>query len=190
MGSCISPIIASFYMENIEHIVIATFHTRLSLWLRTVVDTFCIFNKDHINHFHTHLNSICSHFQFTVKKELKFSLLFLDVLVKRNSRNGSITTNSLLSTTIYRKLTYINRYLHYTSHHSKHQKLTTAKALFCRVNTHITDRTQKHSELQSKRSTLRINGFPTRTTFLSLDGHALRTYNTNIALLFLTYKAH
>ena len=32
---------------------------------------------------------------------------------------------------------------------------------------HITDKTQKHSELQNIRNTLRLNGFPTRTTFLT-----------------------
>ena len=138
-----------------------------SLWLRYVDDTFCILNKDHINDFHAHLNSICSHIQFTIEKERNFSLPFLDVLVKRNSRNGSIITHSLLSTTIYRKPTHTNRYLHYTSHHPKYQKLTVAKTLLSRVNTHITDNTQKHSELQNIRSTLRLNGFPTRTTFLT-----------------------
>ena len=74
--------------------------------------TFCILNKYHINDFRTHLNSICSLIQFTIEKEHNFSLPFLDVLVKRNSRNGSITTHSLLSTTIYRKPTHTNRYLH------------------------------------------------------------------------------
>ena len=95
------------------------------------------------------------------------SKYYLDVLVKRNSCNGSITTHSLLSTTIYRKPTHTNRYLHVTSHHRKHQKHTVAKTLLSRVNTHITDNTQKHSELQNLRSALRLNGFPTRTTFLT-----------------------
>ena len=138
-----------------------------TLWLRYVDDTFCILNKDHINDFHSHLNSICSHIQFTIEKEHNFSLPFLDVLVKRNSRNGNTITHSFLSTTIYRKPTHTNRYLHYTSHHPKHQKLTVAKTLLSRVNTHITDKTQKHSELQNIRNTLRLNGFPTRTTFLT-----------------------
>ena len=151
MGSCISPIIASIYMEHIKHTAITTFHTLPSLWLRYNDDTFCILNKDRINDFHTHLNSICSHIQFTIKKEHNFSLPFLDVLVKRNSCNGRITTHSLLSTTIYRKPMHTNRYLHYTSHHPKHQKLTVAKTLLSRVNTNITDNTQKHSELQNIR---------------------------------------
>ena len=33
--------------------------------------------------------------------------------------------------------------------------------------TQITDKTQKHSELHNIRNTLRLNGFPTRTTFLT-----------------------
>ena len=113
MGSCISPIIACIDMEYIEHTAI-TFHTPPSLWLRYVDDTFSILNEDHVNDFHTHLNSICSHIQFTIKKEHNFSLPFFDVLVKRNIRNGSITTHTFLSSTIYRKPTHTNRYLHYT----------------------------------------------------------------------------
>ena len=62
---------------------------------------------------------------------------------------------------------YANRYLHYTSHNSKHQKLTVAKTLLSRVNIDITDNTQKHSELQNICCTLRLNGFPTRITFLT-----------------------
>ena len=93
--------------------------------------------------------------------------LFLDVLVKCNSRSGSITMHSFLSAIIYRKPTHTIRYLHYLSHHPRHHKLTVAKTLLSKVNTHITDNTQKHSELQNIRSTLRLNGFSTRTTFLT-----------------------
>ena len=167
MGSCISPIIASVYMEHIEHTAITTFHTMSSLWLRYVGNTFCILNKNHINDFHTHLNSVCLHIQFTIEKKHNFSLPFLNVLVKRNSCNGSITMHSLLSTAIYGKPMHTNGYVYYTSHHPKHQKLTVDKTLLSRVNIHITDNTQKHSELQNICSTLQLNGFPTRTTFLT-----------------------
>ena len=167
MGSCISPIIASLYLEHVEHTAITTFHTPRSLWLRYIDDTFCILNKDNINDFHSHFNSICWHIQFTTEKEHNFSLPFLDVLIKRNSRNGNTTIHSLLSTAIYRKPPHTNTYLQYTSHHSKHQKLTVAKILLSRVNTHITNKTQKHSELQNVRNTMRLNRFPTRTTFLT-----------------------
>ena len=58
MASCISSIIASIYVEHIEHTAITTFHTTPSLWLRYVDGMFCILNKDQINDFHTHLNML------------------------------------------------------------------------------------------------------------------------------------
>ena len=51
-GSCISPIVASLYMEHVKHTAITTFYTPRSLWLRYVDDTFCILNKDHVNDFY------------------------------------------------------------------------------------------------------------------------------------------
>ena len=41
------------------------------------------------------------------------------------------------------------------------------KTLFNRVNTHISDNKLMHREQLHIRSTLQLNGFPTRTTFLS-----------------------
>jgi len=77
MGSCISLLIADIYMEHIEHTAITTFYTAPSLWLRFVCDTFCILNKEHITEFHSHLNTICSHIQFTMEEEQNLSYLLL-----------------------------------------------------------------------------------------------------------------
>ena len=64
-------------MEHVEHTTTTTFHTPPSLWLRIVDGTFCILNKDHINDIHLHLNSICSHIQFTIEKAHNFLFPFL-----------------------------------------------------------------------------------------------------------------
>ena len=100
MRSSISPIIANLYMEHIEHTAITTFHTPPSLWLRYVDGTFCILDKKHISGFHSHLNSICSHIQFTMENEQDFSLPVLDVLVSRNVCKENNTTNTSLTTAI------------------------------------------------------------------------------------------
>ena len=73
-----------------------------------------------------------------------------------------------------------DRYLHYTSHHPKHQKLTVTKTLLNRVETHIshTDKNQKSGELRNIRSTLQLNGFPTRATFLSRKNKRSQTQNS------------
>ena len=167
MGSCNSSSIANLYMEHIEHTAITTFHTPPSLWLRYVDDTFCILDNKRISGFHSHLNSICSHIQFTMENEHDFSLSFLDVLVSRNVCKENNTTNTSLTTTIYKKNTHTDRYLHYTSHHPKHQKLTVTKTLLNRVETHIshTDKNQKSGELRNIRSTLQIIEFPIRAIF-------------------------
>ena len=70
MASCVSPIIASVYMEHIEHTVIITFHTSPVLWLKYVYDTLCILNKDHTNDF---LHTSQFNIQFTIENEHKFS---------------------------------------------------------------------------------------------------------------------
>ena len=163
MGSCISPIITSIYMEHIEHTAITTFHILPSLRLRYVDDTFCILNKDHINDFHTSQFNILA---YSVHHR-NFSLPFLDVLVKRKSRNGDITTHSIFYLPQFTEIPLTPTDIFTTSHHLKHQKLTVAKTLLSRVKTHITDNTQKYSDLQNIRRALRINGFPTRTTFLT-----------------------
>ena len=62
---------------------------------------------------------------------------------------------------------YTKRYLHYMSYHPKQLKLAVAKTLLSKVNTHITDKTQKHSELQNICRTFQLIGFLTRTTFLT-----------------------
>ena len=77
LGSCISPIIASIYMEHIKNTAVTTFHTPPSLWLRYVNDTFCILNKDHVNDLQTHVNSICSHIQLIIKKNTIILSCFL-----------------------------------------------------------------------------------------------------------------
>ena len=105
MDSCIFPIIANLYMEHIAHTAITTFHTPSSFWLRNVNDTFCILDKKHVSGFHSRLNSICFHIQFTMENEHDFSLPFLDVLVSRNVCKVINTANTSLTTAIYKKNT-------------------------------------------------------------------------------------
>ena len=115
-----------------------------------------------------------------MENEHDFSLPFHDVLVSRNVCKENHTTNTSLSTAIYKKPTHTDRYLHYTSHHPKHQKLTVTKTLLNRVETHIshTDENQKSGELRNIRSTLQLNGFPTRATFLSRKYKRSQTHNS------------
>ena len=157
MGSCISPILANIFMEYVENTALTTFHTPPKLWLRYVDDTFCILKQEHIVEFHQHINSVCRHIQFTMEEEQESSLPFLDVLVLRH--------NNTLCTQVYRKPTHTDRYLHFDSHHPKHQKLAVAKTLHDRAKTHNTNPVNAQQETTNVRSVLQLNGFPLRLSF-------------------------
>ena len=97
MGNPLSPVVANIYMEHFEEMALNTATKRPSTWLRYVDDTFVIWNGDRneLNEFLTHLNSLRSSIQFTMEIEDNNSLPFLDVLVTKN--------DSGLRTSVYRK---------------------------------------------------------------------------------------
>ena len=107
MGSPLSPIVANIFMESFESNALILFHVQPKQWVRYVDNTFIIWTHEdaELNSFHDHLNSI----QFTKEEEVDGKIPFLDVLVVR--KTGGI------STTVYRKPTHTNRYIHYSSHH-------------------------------------------------------------------------
>ena len=78
---------------------------------------------------------------------------FLDVLVTRQ-HSGALTT------TIYHKPTHTNRYLQFTSHHPRHHKLSVARSLHSRLNTHITDLTDYCVQSSHVKQTLALNRYP------------------------------
>ena len=111
MGNPLSPIVANIYMEYFEEMALQRAVVRPKKWLRYVDDTFVIWNgkMDELSVFHQHLNSLRPSIQFTMEEESDVQLPFLNVLVKKD--------DCRLITSIYRKRTYTDRYIHYTSDH-------------------------------------------------------------------------
>ena len=103
--------IANIYMEGFEEEALNTATDQPSLWVRYVDDTFVIWphGPDELENFHSHLNSLRKSIQFTMEKEHNNHLPFLDVLVTKEGRH--------MSTSIYRKETHTDQYLHYESYH-------------------------------------------------------------------------
>ena len=110
MGSPISPLIANIFMEGFEVKALQSFPNPPSLWLRFVDDTFVIGKVEHSQDLLQHINSQDPHIQFTVEPTLQGSLPFLDTLV-------TIQPDSTLSTSVYRKPTHTDQYLHWDSNH-------------------------------------------------------------------------
>ena len=80
-------------------------------------------------------------------------LPFLDVLVVRNE-DGSFTT------TVYRKPTHSDRYLHWTSNHPVKDKLFGISTLVYRANHYCSMASLKMVELAHLRKTFADNGYP------------------------------
>ena len=111
MCSPISPIVANLYMENFETRALQSSPNPSLLWKRFVDDTFVILKKDHREEFLTHLNSVDKNIQFTSEEPgPEGALPFLDILITPDDEGR-------LNTSIYRKPTHMDQYLHWDSLH-------------------------------------------------------------------------
>ena len=109
MDSPISPIVANLYMENFETRALQPSPNSPLLWKRFVDDTFVIIKKYHREEFQTHLNSVDKNIQFTSEEPgPEGALSFLDILIKPDNEGR-------LNTTVYRKPTHMDQYLHWDS---------------------------------------------------------------------------
>ena len=133
MGSPISPIVANLYMEQFEIRAIESSANPPLLWRRFVDDTFVIMKKCHREEFLQHLNSVDKNIQFTVEESVpEGALPFLDILIKPDQEGR-------LHTTVYRKPTYTDQYLHWDSLHPVSSKYGVVGTLHHRAKTICSD---------------------------------------------------
>ena len=110
MGSPLSPIITEIYMTHLEENALQTAPFQPLCWYRKVDDTFVIIDKTNDpKQLLDHLNSQHPRMKFTMEEEANNQLPFLDVLVQRQDNQ--------LVTSVYRKPTHTDQYLHFTSNH-------------------------------------------------------------------------
>ena len=126
MGSPLSVIEANLVMEELENNASSTFTQRPRLYCRFVDDTIAALKKTEIPKFHKHLNDQNVYIKFTVERDKKDGISFLDTLNQVND-DGSICTKA------YRKPTHSERYLQFDSHQPLQHKGMVARALFSRA---------------------------------------------------------
>ena len=107
-------------MEEFEVKALSTCPYPSSLWLRFLDDTFVINKAEHSQALLQYINNQDPHIQFTVEPTQQGSLPFLDTLV-------TIEPNNTFSTTVYRKPTHTDQYLHWDSNHHITAKQTVYK---------------------------------------------------------------
>ena len=111
MGSPISPIVANLFVEDFEIKAINTAEYPPSIWKRYVDDTCVIIEATKKEGFLEHISSIDPHIQFSTEDaKADGYILFLDTIVIPQPDNSLLTT-------VYRKPTHTDLYLHWNSHH-------------------------------------------------------------------------
>lgn len=91
-------------------------------------DTCIALPRDLVDPFHEHLNSVDPHIQFTVVRESRGQLPFLDVLLSREE-DGTISTE------VYWKPTHMDQYLAFDSLHPAAHKRAVVRTLMYQADT-------------------------------------------------------
>ena len=155
MGSPISPLIANIFMEEFEvQALLSSFPHTPSLWLRFVDDTFVINKAEHSQDLLQHINSQDPHIQFTVEPTQQDSLPFLNTLV-------TIQPDNSFSTTVYRKPTHTDQYLHWDSNHHITAKQSVFNTLAHRAKTVSSSQVSFNQEMDHIKTVLQHCQFPT-----------------------------
>ena len=124
-----------------------------SLWLRFVDDTFVINKAEHSQEPLQHINNQDPHIQFTVEPTQQDSLPFLDMLI-------TIQPDNTLSTTVYRKPTHTDQYLHWDSNHHITAKQSAFNTLTHRAKTVSSTQDSMDKELDHIKTALKCYQFP------------------------------
>ena len=152
MGSPISPLIANIFMEEFDVKALSSTPPP-SLWLRFVDDT-CVINKaEHSEALLQHINSLDPHIQFTVEPAQQGSLPFLDTLV-------TIEQDNTFNTSVYRKPTHTDQYLHWDSNHHITAKQSVFNTLAHRAKVVSSSPDKLERELQHIKTALQQCQFP------------------------------
>lgn len=109
--------------------------------------------KEHVDEFHSHLNSINPHIKFTIKVETEGSIAFLDTKTKRQE-DGSIAVS------VYRKATHTDRYLDFDSHHQTQHKRSVVRTLMERAKNIPSTEEEISSESKRVLKALAANNYP------------------------------
>ena len=155
MASPLAPVLANFFMGHYEKLLLKNYTGPKVLYYRRYVDDIicCFKNSNDVRLFFEYFNSC----KFTMETEVKGQLLFLDVLLSKQSasdRQGSFITS------VYRKKTYTGLLTNYFSFTPFKYKLGLIKTLIDR-GYKINNTTQGfHNDNRNLSEILKLYMFP------------------------------
>ena len=157
MGSLVSAVIAELVMEEIEEKALASAPVKPRSWRRYVDDSNACLKSESIRVFHSHLNSINPHIQFTIEMPTTGAegqtIAFLDT-------SNTVSASGQVEVGVYRKPTHTNKYLAFESHSPAQSKRAVVKTLIDRAKYLPSTSERKQREKQQVIGDLKVNGYP------------------------------
>ena len=153
MGGPPSSIVAEIYMQTTETTALTTTSHPPKVWERHVDYVFSGIRKSNLHDFFQHINSLHPKTKFTMETEENSQLPFLDTLIQRNRDNT-------FSVRVYRKPTYTDQYLKFTSHHLVRAKKSVITSLFDGAKNIISNPSNREKEENHLTAVLQANGYP------------------------------
>jgi hypothetical protein len=156
MGAPSSSLIAEIFLRHFEYQQLAHLaHThKITHYWRYVDDILIIYDPNHTNiQAITHnFNIIHPKLQFTADCEKDNTLNYLDITLHK--------TPIGIKTSIYRKPTFTDTIIPYTSNHPAQHKYAAIRHLYDRLNTYNLGKEEKEHEENTIQNILHNNSFP------------------------------
>jgi hypothetical protein len=156
MGGPLSRLLADLILENkIESKIQAHREWKyLFNWVRLIDDTFMnwVESEELLQKFFTFINSLYAPIKWTMERELEGRFHIFDIAL--------IRTGNTVQTTVYRKPSASDRYLHFTSAQAWHEKTAAIHTLTLRALKYCSTQQLLEEELSHIKQVFLDNGFP------------------------------
>jgi glycerol-3-phosphate cytidylyltransferase-like family protein len=156
MGVPSSGLIAEIFLQHIEHsyIIHSTQKHKIINYCRYVDDILIIFDPNHSNiqEITNDFNSLHPKLQFMAETEDNYTLNYLDLSIRR--------TPTSLRTAIFRKPTFTDTIIPFTSNHPTQHKYATVRYLYNRLDSYNLKQKEYQQELNIIHNILHNNSFP------------------------------
>ena len=156
MGGPLSRLLADLILENkIESKIQAHREWKyLFQWVRLIDDTFMnwVESEELLQRFFTFINSLYAPIKWTMERELEGRFHIFDIAL--------IRTGDTVQTTVYRKPSASDRYLHFTSAQAWHEKTAAIHTLTLRALKYCSTQQLLEEELNHVKQVFLDNGFP------------------------------
>ena len=161
MGAPTSGIIAEFFLQYLEdtHLTHLSKKHKIAAYLRYIDDILLVYDSRHtdINNIQNDFNKIHPNMKFTAETESNNRINYLDITIHRTPTNWV--------TSIYKKPTFTDTTIPYSSNHTAQHKYAAIRFLYntCKLNTYQLKENEYKEEEYTIRDILSNNGFPVYT---------------------------